>query len=164
MQAAENPKLRARGERLRDALLEREVRRRCRLKRHFISGCESLSDRYNVLCWHRPPLSRAFGRLQQFAHGDNQLINCFRRERRFTIFRANPSVNVRHADRNAVLIVLECRRTPFFRSPVRTANWNRLVCHMLLLLSPPPGRRTYPPKIKNSTCPHSGHTYISRLS
>lgn len=60
-----------------------------------------LSYRNNIFGEQRTPFSRSFCRPDQFADGRNQFINRFKCAGRFTIFWAEPAINVGNVDKKA---------------------------------------------------------------
>ena len=71
----------------------------------------------------------ALGWRYEFTHSRNQFVSSFWRERCFAVSLADPRIDIRHLNRDTVLIVFKCSRHPLFRDLMLAANWNALRVH-----------------------------------
>src|SRR5256885_10362497 len=75
-----------------------------------------------------------FRRRDQLAYGCEEFLYSFGRERGLAVLRANPGINIRHADRNPILVIFECRWLPLLQDFVFATSWNRRISHHCYLI------------------------------
>src|SRR2546423_15106811 len=75
------------------------------------------------------PFTSMFRRRDQFAYGCEEFLYSFERERGLAVLRANPGINIRHVDRNPILVIFECRWLPLLQDFVFATSWNRRISH-----------------------------------
>ncbi len=68
------------------------------------------------------------GKLDQFAYRSDEFVNSFWREGCLATLRANPGIDIRNANRDIFLTVLESGRTPFFFDAMFATNRGRFTC------------------------------------
>lgn len=74
-------------------------------------------------------LASALGCVDELAYRGDELVDCFGREGRFTVYGANPGVYVGDANRDTIVTVFEGCWTPLFGNVMLATDRSRFSAH-----------------------------------